>query len=254
MIEPLRCITYLVPGLPLGLFEFLAEYAARALGWSWTLEVESRWSGPPAGQPDPLRLGLMDLAFMCAPSFVRLRSEPAAGVELLPAGMVFDDPRNGGRPVYFADVLVREHDAARSFSDLRGAVWGYNDRVSQSGYAGMLQHLAILGEDPSFFGRLVETGSHHLAIEALLSGSIDTASIDSNTLRRCLPAGLRILASLGPFPIQPVVLRAGLPARDKRHLSEAFIGLEADPTTAAMAATFGLLRFVPVDEKDYLGI
>lgn len=75
------------------------------------------------------------MAFRCAPSFVWPRGSPA---ELLGVAPVFDGEKASGRPVYFCDVIVRSDAPFRTFSDLEGGSWAYNDRCSLSGYYGLL--------------------------------------------------------------------------------------------------------------------
>ena len=49
----LRLITYLVPGIPLTLYQTYQYYLEEALGQPVTLTVESRWSGPGPDRMDP---------------------------------------------------------------------------------------------------------------------------------------------------------------------------------------------------------
>ena len=65
MSEKLRIMTYLVPGLPLGLFQTYQYYLEEALGIKATLTVESRWNCPPPDR-NPIKdneadLGKLDL-------------------------------------------------------------------------------------------------------------------------------------------------------------------------------------------------
>src|SRR5262249_46872290 len=147
-----------------------------------TLDYETRVSGP-TPEDDPFREGRADLAFVCAPSYPLLR-EAGSPVVLLHAAPVFADPRTGGRPVYFSDVIVRaDHPAAR-FEELGGAVWCYNDRRSRSGWQNMVARLAGLGfsDGPeAFFSALVQSGAHVRSPEMVAAGEADAAAIDSNT-------------------------------------------------------------------------
>ena len=57
----LRLLTYLVPGLPLELYQTYQHYLEEALGCPVSLAVESRWSGPPRDRKDPFTEDLVDL-------------------------------------------------------------------------------------------------------------------------------------------------------------------------------------------------
>src|SRR5262249_20939338 len=168
----LRLRTYLTPSVPRSLFAYLAGYLGACLGVATELQIETHHSGPPRGLPDPFSQGEVDLGFFCAPPYIWLRERRDPPVELVPFGLVFDDPRGGGRPVYFSDIVVRADHPARSFADLVDARWGYNDRESLSGYYSVLQPAAEHGADGSFLDRLHDTGSHLASLRGLRRGTI----------------------------------------------------------------------------------
>src|SRR5919202_3613399 len=153
--EELRFITYLSPGIPQGFFEAIVDHVRRTLGRERvSLRAETRVSGPERGTRDPFSTGDYDVGFMCSPSYVWLRELRPPPVELLGVAPVFNDARSGGRPVYFCDVVVRADSGVRSFPELRGRSWAYNDRCSLSGYYSLLSKLTGMGADEGFFGRV----------------------------------------------------------------------------------------------------
>jgi ABC-type phosphate/phosphonate transport system substrate-binding protein len=251
----LRAVTYLSPGIPLGFFELVCDYLSRELGFDIALEAEDRSSGPMHGDHDPFAEGLADLGFLCSPSYLYLSQAPRPSVELVPAGFVFADERSAGEPVYFSEVVVRAEHPARSFTDLAGSTWGYNDECSLSGYFSVRQRLQELRAADEFFARRVRTGSHLASLEAVLGGHIDSAALDSVALslllreRPELRARLRIVDSFGPFPIQPVVVRRDLGRELRAGIARALLGLGAD--TQEARARFGLERCVPISERHY---
>jgi hypothetical protein len=127
--------------------------------------------------------------------------------------------------VYFTDVIVRRDHPARTFADLHGRGWAYNDEGSHSGYNLVRHHLLALGETRGYFGRVVASGAHQCSIQMVLDGTIDASGIDSTVLeietdrRPELDAGLRTIAVIGPSPIPPVVVARGS-TRHGRHASE----------------------------------
>ena len=180
--------------------------------------------------------------------------ERGAPAELLGVAPVFDDPRAAGRPVYFADVITRAGVAA-TFAELRGGVWAYNDPCSLSGLYGLLGHLQTLGENETFFRKLVASGSHRASLELVLSAQADAATVDSNVLRLWLEAEpdlrrrLDVLTSWGPFPVQPLVVHSGLAPVLKRGLRELL--LAPDIAERAGLRPFGVRGFAPVDAAFY---
>lgn len=255
----LRALTYLAPGIPLGFFETLTEYLAGALDCEIHLDVESRTSGPMRGDDDPFAGGRADLGFLCSPSYLYLRARARPSVELVPAGFVFRDRRNGGEPTYFSDVVVRSDHPAREFADLAGAAWGYNDACSLSGYFSTLRKLSELDLGTDFFRAQIQTGSHFRSIQAVLERSVDAAAIDSTVLagalrqRPELAGRLRVLDSWGPFPVQPVVVRSELGSPWAARIAEALLALEGAAAPVERLASFGLDRCAPIDDAAYAG-
>ena len=257
----LRFVTYLSPGIPQKFFEAIVDHVRRTLGCKRaSLQAETRVSGPERGTQDPFSSGEYDVGFMCSPSFVWLRELKPPPVELLGVAPVFGDARTSGRPVYFCDVVVRRDGPIRSFAELRGRSWAYNDRCSLSGYYSLLNKLAGMGADESFFRRVFCSGSHLNSIESVVSGEADAAAIDSNVLSirlREVPElreKLRVIESWGPFPIQPVVVRSTLHPELKEGLRASLLTMDADPRTRRNLSEFDLKRFVSVTDEDYGGL
>jgi phosphonate transport system substrate-binding protein len=219
--------------------------------------VESRISGPVKGTDNPFSKGEADVGFMCAPSFLWLRELKTPPIELLPGAPVFRDSRTSGQPVYFSEVVVRRESTLRSFHELRGRSWAYNDPCSLSGYYSLLRKLAEMGEDTSFFDRVSCSGSHLNSMEMIARGEADAAAVDSNVLRIKLRSSpelkeqLQVLDVWGPFPIQPTVLRSGLHPELKDQLCTAILRIGADQLISPTFAEFGLERFALVTYEHY---
>jgi phosphonate transport system substrate-binding protein len=238
----LRFVTYLAPSIPEALFARVTEIVAARLGEEAELRVDARSSGPPLDEPDPFASGQADFGFLCAPSYLRL----ASSLRLVGASPVFGDPRLAGRPVYFSDVI-----ASRSSPELdpARARWAFNDAYSLSGYLNVLGRLDVRARD-HYRATARCSGSHLKSIEWVASGVVDLAAIDSNVLWLRLRAQselaqrIRVVDSIGPCAVQPIVARATLPqaiVEDARDALLAASGLES----------LGVVRFAPVGHADY---
>lgn len=262
--DAIRLLTYLSPGLPLALFGAVADHLRRCPGLGGrgiTLASEERVSGPGRGSvdrsEDPFSRGEADVGFLCAPTYLGLRERERPPAELLGVAPVFADEKALGKPVYFCDVIVRRGSPVESFSDLEGGAWAFNDPFSLSGHGGLSGRLGSPGEAGRFFGRTIHSGSHPASVRLVAGGVADAASIDSNVLRLLLERTpslgeeLRVLESWGPYPIQPVVVRADLDPALKDALRESLLEARADPLTRPEIEAFGLEGFVAVGEEDY---
>ena len=169
-----------------------------------------------------LAAGDIDAAFVCSPPLIWLEG----AVEAI-AAPVLVNTRFGGLPLYCSEVVVRHDSAFRCLEDLRGARWAYNEPSSWSGYWVVLARVG----DWSYFGEVVRAGFHARALRMVTTGEVDGAAIDCHLLAVELAAHpeleekLRIVDSLGPAPIQPVVVRSTLSPRLKDELQRRLLTL-----------------------------
>jgi phosphonate transport system substrate-binding protein len=249
----MRFTTWLAPGLPEGLFDTIAAHVSRGLGCDYELSVESRSSGPISAADDRFAAGLTDVGFVCLPSYLWLTAQPQPSVALVPLAPVHDDPRTGGQPTYVSDLVVRADAAIETFADLEGARVGFNERASLSGFVSLVARLRDDGLDVDFFGELRQVGSHRRVLELIEAGELDAAAIDANVWRgwcRERPDRGRALRSvdvLGPFPVQPLVVRADLGA----DVVAAVAAQLESPALAAALRSFGVVGFGPIAHADY---
>ncbi len=251
----LRFVTYLAPGLPVAFFEGVVAHAGATLGCRTTLVIETGHSGPLPEGPDPFSSNQADVGFMCAPSYGWLRRRSPSPAEVLGAAPVFSDPRAGGRPIYFSDVVVRDDHPARSLADLSSAVWAYNDPCSLSGYYAVLDRLAR--EGVTELPPLRHSGSHRASIDLVIGGQVEAASIDANVLALLrgsepeLMGCLRMIGCLGPYPVQPVVVRAGMASGTKAAITAYLLSMAESPTGRRWLSRAGVVRFSPTSEAPY---
>lgn len=243
----LRFATFLAPSLE-PVYAWIAEAIAEGVGTTSELHVGRSYQ--------ELADGRADLAFLCGLPYVHLADAPDPVVVPV-AAPILEGERYAGRPIYFSDVIVAADSPFRSFRDLRGASWAFNEPDSQSGYGVVRAHLAALGETNGYFGRVVEAGFHDIAIRMVAEGEVDGAAIDSQVLSVALRdepelAGrLRVVEAMGPSTIQPVVASATLDPDVREAVRLALTSLGDEPAAREPFAR-GLLRaFVPVDDADY---
>lgn len=91
----------------------------------------------------------------------------------------------------------------------------------------------------------------------VVSGGADAAAIDSNVLAMRLAREpglrlrLRVMDSLGPYPIQSVVVRSGLPGRLKSSVRECMLSWQDTAWGRRELSEAGLRGFAPVDDGHY---
>jgi phosphonate transport system substrate-binding protein len=153
-------------------------------------------------------------------------------------------------------VIVSRDSPARSFHDLRGRSWAYNEPLSHSGYGITRYHLLRMGETNGFFGRVVEAGFHETAIRMVADGRVDGSAIDSQVLAIALRddpslrAALRVIDSLGPSTIQPVAVSKRVPEELRSSVTEVLVRMGADGSRERLDHAL-VERFVPVAASSY---
>ncbi|KAI9562702.1 hypothetical protein GHT06_010156 [Daphnia sinensis] len=257
---PLRIITYLVPGLSVELFENVSQYLESSLGKETMLFYESRFIGPQSDRIDPFKTKVADIAFITGAAYQKLVKEDNKDWELLPVGGVYSHLTKGETAGYYADVIIHKNSKERikDFLDLRGANWATNNPCSTSGHFIMLKALKEYGENPSFFGSVLNSGSHLNSIQMVASRKADVASVDSNVLafamtkNPALAHDLHIFTSIGPLPPYPIMVRSSMTAEEKKAICDALLHLENVAPWNKLCADLRLLRFVKIDKDIYL--
>ena len=117
--------------------------------------------------------------------------------------------------------------------------------------------MARLGETHAFFGKVVEAGFHQRSIELVRDDEVDASAIDCQVLAVAMrddPAlidQLRIIASLGPSTIQPVVASSHLPQGLRGELRAVLLEMGQDPAARQHLAAAFIERFAPVEDKTH---
>ena len=255
-LQKLRIITYLTPSIPLAFYEAIAEYLQETLKAKTTVAEVKGCSGPTTVGRDPLSRREADLAFLSAPSYLWLKNIKPSPIDLLGAAPVFDDERLGGKPNAFCEVVVADDGSFDSFKDLEGCLWAYTDLQSLTGYYAILRKLEEMKVEHFFSGN-IGSGSHTQSIDWLLEGEVDMAAIDSNVLRVQmnerpeLKEELKVLESLGQFPVQPVVIRSGMAKEAKEAIVKALLDIGKTARGKVIREQFGCLGFAKPNPEDY---
>lgn len=246
--RPLRVASHLAPGVE-PLYAYLATYLADRLGRRAEFVVADSY--------ERCAEDVDDVCFVCSIPYLLFADAGRIDMEVVAAPVLRGD-RYGGRPIYYSDVVVSSTSPLRSFGDLRGATWAYNEPFSHSGYMTVLHHLATLGEDRSYFGRMIEAGFHQEAIRMVADGRVDAAAIDSQVLdielrdHAELAAAVRRIGTIGPSSIQPVIAsRSRLTDSERRTISVALMGVADDPAARDVLDAALVERFVPVTDAIY---
>lgn len=248
----LTIASYLAPNMT-WFYQAVGEYLERSL--SVPTQVIQRSFDP---LEDPMLLqDQCDLAFICGLPFIRYQMIAPHQLHPLIAP-VMQAERYGDRPVYFSDVVVNAESDVTSFEQLAGTVFCYNDLGSNSGY-NLMRHRLLQGEYPAnFFSQVVLSGSHQTSMQWVADGKATCAAIDSTVLEqeyRNIPElarSLRVIESIGPCPIPPLVTSQRLGTELLKQLQSLL--LEPDAELRSQMQRAKIHRFAGVQTKDYEAI
>jgi phosphonate transport system substrate-binding protein len=242
--------TYLAPCIQ-PVYEFVASSVGEKLHRPARLIVGESF--------DQVRNGEVDFAFLCGLPYVRLKRENQASVEAIAAPIVKGE-RYDKRPVYFSDVIVPANSPVAEFGDLRRRSWAYNEPDSHSGYLITLSTLAEMAETPEFFSQWNMTGFHEESIRKVAAAQVEGSAVDSHVLgvemrdHPELADRIRVICTLGPSTIQPLVATAAVPASLRQDVTDIVIGLGTTETDRRSLSAGMVERFVAVDDSAYADI
>lgn len=201
-------------------------------------------------------IGQVQVAWICGLPYIWKKDRGNPPLELL-AAPVMEKARYRDRPVYYSDVIVRRDSRYHKFADLRGARWSYNEPHSHSGYNITRYHLAKIGEPRGYFGRTTEAGSHQKSIQLVLGRKVDASAIDSTVLEieqehdERIGAELRILTSLGPSPIPPLVIHKSVAPALRAEIRQALAEMHREETGHSILRSCKIKRLAMINDTDY---
>lgn len=248
-LDRLRFGTYLASNVAaVALYEVVTEEVGRRLHIETELIVETSYESCEKDENE--------VCFVCSLPYVTLERR---GLDLaIPvAAPVIEGQRYGGKPIYFSDIIVHQDSPFRSFLDLRGRSWAYNEPLSHSGYGITRYHLVTLEETNGFFGEVVEAGFHREALRMVARGEVDGSAIDSQVLavelreHPDLAARVRVVEALGPSTIQPVAVSRRVSDDLRKAIRDTLVTLAEDPAVRERLAIGLVERFVAVDAASY---
>lgn len=194
---------------------------------------------------DLLAAGQLDGALLCTGGYLELARHAPSAVEVLAVPVV------GGKTTYRSLIIVPAGSTTASVSELAGKRFAFTDELSLSGRMYIAYRLRRDGHDPArFFGSAIFTHSHDRSIEAVASGLVDGAAVDSLVFeywKRQEPAraaAVRVIHESPEFGTMPFVVSTRLPAGTRARLHDILLSLHEDPAALAALQAIHIERFV----------
>jgi len=160
---------------------------------------------------------------------------------------------------YYSYTIVRKDSPIKTWADLKGKTYAYNDPGSNSGFNLPRAKLTSLGAKSfeEYFSKVIRSGDHEESIRLVANGTVDASSVDSlvldydRSIKDAAAMNVRIIEHLGPAGIPPVVFSAKADQSLKKPLQDALLSMHLDPDGKKLLAKGLLLRFDPPSDKNY---
>lgn len=199
---------------------------------------------------DLLRIGQVDLAFVCTYAYTLGKEE--FGLELLAV------PKVEGKPTYQNYIIVPQNSPAESLADLQGTRFAFTDPLSFTGRLYPVYLIKQLGYTPeAFFSDVIYTYSHDNSIKAVAKNVVDGAAVDSLILKYFFTIDpsyqdkVKVIRESEDFGMPPVVVPPDINSQLKEQLRELFLSLHLNNKNKALLDKLLIEKFVVPEDANY---
>ncbi len=249
-------------GLPV--YREIADYVAAKIG-----RKTSVVSGAGYYETDKLlERGIIQVGFICGLPYVQGVLQNKYDLLAIPVSATrtgdMRDATSGYEKTpgkYFSYTIVHKDSKAKSWSDLKGTRYAFNDRDSNSGYNMPRYKLVQLGAKSwsDWFSKVIVSGSHDESIRMVARGIVDASSVDSLVLDYDRANGspdahnVKIIEQMFPggAGAPPVVVARQVDAPLRQALQAALLNMHKDPAGQKILTKALLARFDPPDDHNY---
>lgn len=196
---------------------------------------------------DLLRTGKVEFAWVCGYPYVRNKD----AMNLLAV------PVYQGKPTYRSYLIVpaSDHQTA-SIADLRGKVFAFSDRDSNSGYLVPVHELLSLHQKPNgFFAKTFFTWSHRNVVQAVADGLAQGGAVDGyiwdvlSQMHPALTQRTRIVRASSEHGFPPFVAAKTISPEEFKIMRDTLIAMTADEEGARLIAQLRLDGFAAGDDQ-----
>lgn len=250
--------TVSLKGMPV--YDEMARYFSKKLGWD--VKVVSNLSY--AESDSMLGKGIVQIGFVCGLPYTQGLAQ--GGYELLAIPIM--STKKGAFPdvkgyedvpgKYYSYTIVRKDSPLRTWADLKGTSYAFNEIISNSGYNLPRAKLISLGaKDWKYFSKVVVSGSHEESIRLVANGTVEASSVDSlvldydRMLKDAAARNVRIIEHIGPAGIPPVVISKKADPSIKQPLMAVLLAMHKDPEGGKILNKALMTRFDPPNDRNY---
>jgi len=192
----------------------------------------------------------VDVAYVCGSTYVNL--DKLHDVELLAIPLV------NHNPTYSSYIITQTHQPYKGLLELKNTIFAMSDPDSNSGALVPLYEIMQKGyHKDTFFKKIVFTYDHGESIQAVLSGFVDAASIDSMIYQAYINKNpqakehLKIIDQFDDYPIPPFIIRKNIDPSIKSKLQEALLTMHNHPFGKEILSSMAIDNFIKPQHISY---
>lgn len=170
----------------------------------------------------------VDLAYVCGSTYVNL--DKLNKVELIAI------PSVGNKTTYSSLIISKKEKPYTKLLDLKGKTFAMSDPDSNSGSLIPIYEILKKGYNKEkFFEKVIFTYDHGESIQAILSGFIESASVDSMVYEAYINKNpqvekeLKIVENFDNYPIPPFIIRKDINPTIKIALQKTLLEMHKNP-------------------------
>lgn len=164
-----------------------------------------------------------------------------------------------GKPSYTGMLFVRKDSGIKKPADMKGKTIALVDPATTGGYLAQRDYLADNGIKIDKEMKILWTGSHEAAINAVLSNQAEIGGA-KNTVVAKYRKNNKVFDTVVDIvnenpkkgvPDNTLAVRKGLDQTKKNLLKKALLSMNSDPEGRKVLAKFGAVRFIPTTDDEF---
>lgn len=214
------------------------------------LDIQLKFARSYAVMKSLLQEDRVDVAYICGATYVDLK--PVNKVELLVLPIV------NNKPDYYSLIITKLNSPHNNLLDFKNTLFAMSDPESNSGFFVPNYEIVKHGYSMNdFFKKKIFTYDHGESIQAVLSGYVDGASVDSIVyqafeVNHPLEAKkLKIVEKFGPYPTPPFVVRKSLSKNIKTQIQNALLEMSNEKIGKNILKLMAIDRFMKPQNVSY---
>jgi len=165
----------------------------------------------------------------------------------------------GGISTYTGLVFVRKNAGIKKPADMKGKTIALADPATTAGYLAQKEYFANNGINMDRDMKILWTGSHEAAIQAVLSNQAEIGGA-KNTVVAAYRKGNRVFDTAVDIvnetpkkgvPDNILAVRTGLDPAARKLLAKALLSMDTNPEGKKTLEAFGAVKFVPTKDADF---